>query len=125
MSMEAVCRPLSRKVTDEHELAKSVFSGVSVYFNYTGAARSLDVNNSDSQLGLSGWDFQVRRGPERSRVRGRGRGGSPLQSKEFLLHPTRWTLAMTHKYSSNSNYLEILKISSCLESRFGKILQFN
>lgn len=54
-----VCKPLRQKVAKQEDLAKAIFSGISVYFNYTGAAKNLDVNNSDSQLGENGWDFQA------------------------------------------------------------------
>ncbi|KAE8743691.1 hypothetical protein FOCC_FOCC010732, partial [Frankliniella occidentalis] len=53
-----VCKPLRKRVKDDKELAKAIFQGVSVYFNYTGRAKVLDVNNSDSLLDVSGWDYQ-------------------------------------------------------------------
>ncbi|KAK3918120.1 Lysosomal Pro-X carboxypeptidase [Frankliniella fusca] len=54
-----VCKPLRKRVEGERELAKAIFQGVSVYFNYTGRAKALDVNNSDSLLDVSGWDYQA------------------------------------------------------------------
>jgi len=41
-------------------LLKSLFKAVTVYFNYTGSAKCLDVGTEAStSLGDRGWDFQV------------------------------------------------------------------
>ena len=41
-------------------LLKSLFKAVTVYFNYTGSAKCLDVGTQAStNLGDLGWDFQV------------------------------------------------------------------
>ncbi|XP_034248745.1 lysosomal Pro-X carboxypeptidase [Thrips palmi] len=57
--VKAVCNALSQKLSDEKQLAKAVFNGISVYFNYTGAAKALDINGTDAGLGINGWDFQA------------------------------------------------------------------
>lgn len=46
---------------DDLTLLGSVFSGLSVYFNYTGTSQCLDILTSSAPtLGEQGWNYQVK-----------------------------------------------------------------
>ncbi|XP_059489332.1 lysosomal Pro-X carboxypeptidase [Neocloeon triangulifer] len=54
-----VCQYLRDPKLGAKELLGQIFKGVSVYFNYTGKAKCLDVESADGALGDQGWDFQA------------------------------------------------------------------
>ncbi len=60
-NFQAVCKVLSNPNESGKVLLKSIFKGVSIYFNYTGSAKCLDfTDGAVGQLGVAdGWDFQV------------------------------------------------------------------
>jgi hypothetical protein len=42
-------------------ILKSIFKGVSIYFNYTGVSKCLDyTDEATGDLDAGGWDFQVK-----------------------------------------------------------------
>ena len=59
-SMQAVCEHLTNSSLDDHSLLDELFKGLSVYANFTGQTKCLDVSQqADQSLGDMGWDFQV------------------------------------------------------------------
>lgn len=59
MSQE-VCKPMKNHKEDDFTLLGSVFKGLSVYFNYTGTSKCLDILTSSAPtLGEKGWGYQV------------------------------------------------------------------
>lgn len=64
--VKAVCKKIiksnyNQKSNDDEnkKILQSVFEGVSVYFNFTGTAKCLQLSDPD-QIGSSMWDYQVR-----------------------------------------------------------------
>lgn len=56
-----MCNRLPSSSVTGKILLKSLFKAITVYFNYTGSAKCLDVGTQAStNLGDLGWDFQVR-----------------------------------------------------------------
>ena len=52
------CKPLSRPFKDEEELLTNVFQAASVYFNYTGSAKCLNIAEEDD-IGADMWGYQA------------------------------------------------------------------
>jgi lysosomal Pro-X carboxypeptidase len=60
--LQAVCEHLTNSSLDDHSLLDELFKGLSVYANFTGQTKCLDVSQqADQSLGDMGWDFQVKR----------------------------------------------------------------
>ena len=58
--MQKVCEKLTDSTLPDKQLLTALYQGVSVYFNYTGQAKCLNINQqADSSLGDEGWDYQV------------------------------------------------------------------
>ncbi|PSN38937.1 Lysosomal Pro-X carboxypeptidase [Blattella germanica] len=57
--VEAMCRQLGNSSLSDKLLLKSLFKAITVYFNYTGKAKCLDIEMDSSSLGDQGWDFQA------------------------------------------------------------------
>ena len=58
--LQAVCEHLTNSSLDDHSLLMELFKGLSVYANFTGQTKCLDVSQqADQSLGDMGWDFQV------------------------------------------------------------------
>jgi len=53
----AACRAIAKLYSTEEELLEQVFGGVSVYFNYTGGAKCLDLGYQDD-IGAGMWTYQ-------------------------------------------------------------------
>ncbi|GLG98497.1 Lysosomal Pro-X carboxypeptidase [Gryllus bimaculatus] len=59
-SFSAMCRFLPNSSYSDKILLTSLFKALSVYTNYTGKTKCLDIQDDASpQLGESGWDFQA------------------------------------------------------------------
>lgn len=56
--LQELCKSMTNHSEDAETLLKSVFAGLSVYFNYTGTADCLDVS-SVYPIGMNGWNYQV------------------------------------------------------------------
>lgn len=59
---QAVCQPIiaASNPSDPKVLLEALFEGISVFFNYTGSAKCLDVEQDNTpDLGTLGWDYQV------------------------------------------------------------------
>ncbi|VVC30215.1 Alpha/Beta hydrolase fold,Peptidase S28 [Cinara cedri] len=56
--IKEVCKSMTNHLEDNETLLKSVFDGLSVYFNYTGAARCLDIS-SVYPPGMDAWNYQA------------------------------------------------------------------
>jgi lysosomal Pro-X carboxypeptidase len=55
-----MCSHLPNSSLTEKLLLKSLFKAISIYFNYTGSAKCLNIETEgSSSLGELGWDFQV------------------------------------------------------------------
>lgn len=50
---------MTNHAVDDRELLRSVFRGLSVYFNYTGSAECLEVASAFSDDMMNGWNYQV------------------------------------------------------------------
>lgn len=50
---------MTNSKVDDQTLLKSVFQGLSIYFNYTGSAKCLDTSSAYSEEMMNGWDYQV------------------------------------------------------------------
>ncbi|XP_060066717.1 lysosomal Pro-X carboxypeptidase-like [Ylistrum balloti] len=58
--IKAVCGPLSNEVVDDVALIEALSKAVKVYYNYTGQAKCLDVNqNAVGSLGDELWGYQA------------------------------------------------------------------
>ncbi|XP_069939973.1 lysosomal Pro-X carboxypeptidase isoform X1 [Cherax quadricarinatus] len=58
--IKVVCSHLTEANNDPKPLLEEVFQGLTVYFNYTGDSKCLDINQqADSRLDDYGWDFQA------------------------------------------------------------------
>ncbi|OWF46619.1 lysosomal Pro-X carboxypeptidase-like [Mizuhopecten yessoensis] len=58
--IKAVCAPLSTEVVDEVALIEALSKAVKVYYNYTGQAKCLNVNeNAVGSLGDELWGYQA------------------------------------------------------------------
>ncbi|CAG2195723.1 PRCP [Mytilus edulis] len=58
--IKGVCSYLSKPLTTDVSLLQSVYQAVNMYYNYTGQASCLDINQEASQdLGTMGWDYQA------------------------------------------------------------------
>lgn len=58
--LQGVCSYLSKPLTPDVTLLSSVYEAVNMYYNYTGKASCLDINQEATQdLGTMGWDYQV------------------------------------------------------------------
>ncbi len=56
-----MCEHLTNSSLDDHSLLDELFKGLSVYANFTGQTKCLNVDQqADQSLGDMGWDFQVR-----------------------------------------------------------------
>lgn len=56
-----VCELFTNSSLDSHSLLVEIFKGLTVYANFTGQTKCLDVNQiADQSLGDLGWDFQAR-----------------------------------------------------------------
>ncbi|XP_064636783.1 lysosomal Pro-X carboxypeptidase-like isoform X2 [Lineus longissimus] len=56
----AACDQISRSSYSEADLMKALFKTVSIYFNYTGSAKCLNISQQASgSLSDNGWDFQA------------------------------------------------------------------
>lgn len=55
------CKPLTNSSLSGKALLTALKNGLSVYTNYTGSTKCLDIGEStSSSIGELGWDFQVR-----------------------------------------------------------------
>merc|ERR1711953_1098180 len=52
------CKPLSQPFQDEEELLSHIFQAASVYFNFTGAAKCLNIADEDD-IGADMWSYQA------------------------------------------------------------------
>ncbi|XP_071125311.1 lysosomal Pro-X carboxypeptidase-like [Mytilus edulis] len=58
--IKEVCSYLSKPLTTDVTLLQSVYQAVNMYYNYTGKASCLDINQEATQdLGTMGWDYQA------------------------------------------------------------------
>uniref|UniRef100_T1JCH1 Lysosomal Pro-X carboxypeptidase n=1 Tax=Strigamia maritima TaxID=126957 RepID=T1JCH1_STRMM len=58
--VEEVCKQLLNSSMEKEQLLKSLFAGVSIFFNSTGQSKCLNTTDMDiKDLGLEGWDFQT------------------------------------------------------------------
>uniref|UniRef100_A0A0A9WII6 Lysosomal Pro-X carboxypeptidase n=1 Tax=Lygus hesperus TaxID=30085 RepID=A0A0A9WII6_LYGHE len=57
--VKAICKKLSTTSKDPKVILESIFQGVSVFFNYTGTSKCLQLDDADPQdLGDQGWGYQ-------------------------------------------------------------------
>lgn len=92
--LQELCKSMTNHSEDAETLLKSVFAGLSVYFNYTGTAECLDIS-SVYPVGMNGWDYQV--GKQRE-----------IPCRRYAcIQPPRlqyiWQLLRSYKYSYLSN----------------------
>jgi len=58
--VNAVCNAISDPGQSDKVLLKSIFKGISIYFNYTGQASCLNASDeATGDLNAGGWDFQA------------------------------------------------------------------
>jgi lysosomal Pro-X carboxypeptidase len=55
-----VCQHLTNPNQNDKALLRDIFNGVSVYYNYTGQTKCNDITEDSPDLGMDGWNFQVK-----------------------------------------------------------------
>ena len=59
-TLQVVCSHLSQADLSDMELLHQLHDAINVYYNYTGSAACLSINETSvGSLQVTGWDFQV------------------------------------------------------------------